>query len=735
MRHHRGLLVLLFIFLALSLVYNASLPLFEAPDEMNHFRYAVWLQAEKRLPHMAADLSEMGHEVFQPPLYYVLMTPITAVIDTYDLWEVAPVNPHLLDGAGINGNYHTRAEAFPYQNTALAVHLVRLLSSLLACVTIVGTYTLARLIVPTGALLAAALVALNPMFIFISAAVNNDTLVIALSTLTLWWLIRLLYKTAVSPWQFVVLGILWGLAALSKASALALGGVIFLGLLLAAWQARSSRRLLMSGLFMMLGVMVTAGWWYGRSWLLYGDPLALAPALNANRHWLRESPLALGELFQFAQGLLNSYWGSFGYGGLQGPTLFYTLVNLLVLLALMGVLLWLVQNVRKKPLPPAVIAVILLVVWNGLIFVSLLRWMSLMKATNQGRLLFPGLGALAVLVALGTTALSLGKRNWLGSGLVVLLGLGAALAPFLLIQPAYARPNAITNVDAIPNSAQVRFGEHIELLGYERSQTAVSPGESLQVDLYWRTDAALPENYLIALHTLDASGEVVSRLDALPLNGRYATPAWEPHYPFKDSHILPPISETAVPGQGHIIVTLYPWGAPAQALPVTVAEAPVGEIHTLTPLKIASAETAVYDPLFTTNAIFAEKFKLVGFDAPPDLLPDQTYPITLYWQSLQPDGLDYTVFVHLINSEGQVVAQADSPPQNNRFPTSIWDSGEQIADTHLLLTPAELPSETYEIFAGLYDANTGQRLTAVAANGTAVLDNSILLTTITVPQP
>jgi hypothetical protein len=735
MKRHRGLLALLLIFIGLSLVYNTSLPLFEAPDEMDHFRYADWFSTEKKLPHIISDLPAVGHELFQPPLYYLMMAPVAAAINTTDLWEIAPVNWDLPAGAGSNGHYHTRAEAFPYRGTALAVHVMRLLSSLLACVTIVSTYGIARLVVPGQALLAAAIVALNPMFIFLSAAVNNDTLVIALSTLTLWWLIRLLFKPNSPAWHFVGLGVLWGLVTLSKVSGLTLGGVVFLGLVLAAWQVRSWRWLLKNGLLTGLGGLVTAGWWLGRSWLLYGDPLAWEATLFANRGLLRETPLAMRELYQFAGGLLNSYWGSFGYGGVRAPTIFYTLVNLLVLLALIGVGVWLARNVIKKPLPTAVLAVILLLVWNGLLFVSLLRWMSLLLATDQGRLLFPGLGALAVLIALGSATLSPGKRNWPGIGLAAILGIGAVLAPFLLIQPAYAQPKAIPDLNAIPHAAQVRFGEHISLLGYELSQTAVSPGESVQVDLYWDTDAPLPENYLIALHTLDASGEVVSRLDTLPTNGRYATPAWEPNHPFKDSHILPPVSETAVPGQGRVIVTLYPWGRPAEALPVTVSDTPIGTIHTLSPLKIAPAAPRFYAPTTKIEAAFGDKFKLLGFDAPDTLAANQPYPITLYWEALQPDGRDYTVFVHLLNSEGQLAAQADSPPQNNRFPTSIWAAGEQIADVHHLQLPEDLPAGEYTILVGMYDSHTGQRLTAVTANGSLSPENSIRLITTTVSQP
>ncbi|MBE2221927.1 MAG: hypothetical protein IAF02_10320, partial [Anaerolineae bacterium] len=463
---------------------------------------------------------------------------------------------------------------------------------------------------------------------------------------------------------------------------------------------------------------------------LYQEPLAWDAVLFANRNLLRNTQLSLADMYHYAGGLLDTYWVSFGYGALTAPAVFYSLINWLLVVSLVGVGIWIFQNSKRRPLPVQLLSVVLLIVWNGLLFVSLLQWMRLLQETNQGRLLFPGIGAVAVLIVVGFSALLSGRRNWLGLGFVSLLGVLAVLAPFMLIKPAYAQPTSVLMVSDIPNPVNVTFGDHIELLGYALSETAVSPGDSLAVDLYWNTDAVLSENYAVSLHVLDPSGEVASRLNVLPYNGRYATPVWRPDFPFKDTYTMPPINEGAIPGRGHLIVSLYPWGAHQEPLPVVVDDIPIGAIHTIAPLKIASGVTAVYDDMASkTDIIFGEKIKLLGFDAPGNLVPAQTYPITLFWEALQPDGVDYTVFVHLVDSQGQVVAQADSPPQNNRFPTSIWAKNEQIVDVHTLVLPEDLASGFYDLFVGLYDPNTGQRLTAVASDGTPSPENSFLLTT------
>jgi hypothetical protein len=81
----------------------------------------------------------------------------------------------------------------------------------------------------------------------------------------------------------------------------------------------------------------------------------------------------------------------------------------------------------------------------------------------------------------------------------------------------------------------------------------------------------------------------------------------------------------------------------------------------------------------------------------------------LYWQSLAPVDTDYTVFVHIRNANGEMVAQKDGPPAAGAYPTSLWDSGEIIKDS--LIIPLEnLEPGQYSLVTGLYDARTGERL-------------------------
>jgi hypothetical protein len=95
--------------------------------------------------------------------------------------------------------------------------------------------------------------------------------------------------------------------------------------------------------------------------------------------------------------------------------------------------------------------------------------------------------------------------------------------------------------------------------------------------------------------------------------------------------------------------------------------------------------------------------------------------VTLYWQQLGQAADDLTVFVHLTDASGQVVAQHDGQPAAGANPTSTWVNGEWLADRHMLLLPPGLPAGEYTLRAGLYDPATGARLPLTAGGDDVAL--------------
>ncbi len=85
-------------------------------------------------------------------------------------------------------------------------------------------------------------------------------------------------------------------------------------------------------------------------------------------------------------------------------------------------------------------------------------------------------------------------------------------------------------------------------------------------------------------------------------------------------------------------------------------------------------------------------------------------PITLHWNAKQPVLEDYHVFIHLLDADGNRVAQSDNQPALWTRPTSSWTPGEPIEDRHALTVPADTPLGDYRLVAGLYLPESGERL-------------------------
>ena len=105
------------------------------------------------------------------------------------------------------------------------------------------------------------------------------------------------------------------------------------------------------------------------------------------------------------------------------------------------------------------------------------------------------------------------------------------------------------------------------------------------------------------------------------------------------------------------------------------------------------------------GADFGGLITLLGFDSEE---ADGNLWLRLYWMPRQLISENFTVFVHLLDEQGRIVAQADSQPDQGRYPTSAWRPGEVVRDTHSI--PLSQASNGTHFFVGLYDLSTMQRL-------------------------
>lgn len=127
-------------------------------------------------------------------------------------------------------------------------------------------------------------------------------------------------------------------------------------------------------------------------------------------------------------------------------------------------------------------------------------------------------------------------------------------------------------------------------------------------------------------------------------------------------------------------------------------------------------------PLDFESSIHLEGYEVVN----REVRPSQDLIVLLYWRAKDHIPLDYTVFAHLLDRDGNMVAGADSQPRGGKKRTSSWRVGEPIVDWIILPVPEDLAHAEYILAFGLYDLKTMQRLGITDTNGQVFSDRVII---------
>lgn len=122
---------------------------------------------------------------------------------------------------------------------------------------------------------------------------------------------------------------------------------------------------------------------------------------------------------------------------------------------------------------------------------------------------------------------------------------------------------------------------------------------------------------------------------------------------------------------------------------------------------------------------FGDQIELLGYELQPgeprsritalegadmrELGSGQPLQINLYWRTLADMDRDYTMFIHVVDQQGQTVAQRDLPLRYGDYETSHWQPDELVIDRGDMGMPA-LPPGTYSLRIGLYDSASGASL-------------------------
>ncbi len=729
LREHGPALAIVAAFLALGTHYLLTTPSFEAPDEPAHYAYVRYLVEQRRLPPLVVSTDEWEQgEMHQPPLYYTLAALVAGGADEPGWREAWPRNPQAARGEpGAPGNRNAvlhGAQTARSERTAGALALVRAVSLACSAGTVWLTGLLAHTILPgrrAVALGAMGLLAANPQFLFIGSSASNDPLVTLLATGALVLAAGVARAEGADRHPVatpLAMGALAGLAALTKLSGLAALGLPPCAYILryagrpadGAARRRPWADLVRPVLLAVAAAAVAGGWWYARNGILFGDPLGTR---SYNAIFVDAASLSLGQALQRAGEALPSYWGVFGWMNVLAPEAFYVLVRVLTGAGAAGLVVGLLNPSRRRALrhSPGWRAAILAALWIAATLAMLLGWTQ-STAKTQGRLFFPGAAAISCFLAAGLACWA--PRRGHGAVLALAVSLLAAAAVWMpsgVIAPAYALPERIA-ASALPEDVRplaVQYGDGaLTLLGYSVHVRDAAPGETLPITLYWQASRPLATNYVVAVQLTGSGGRRLGGIDTHPAMGRYPTSAWQLGEVVVDDVAVPVEEGEPAPVAATLRVALYD-ADPTATLPARDAQGQdLGSAPAIGRIRLAPREPAPSAPPSRALQARWAGAALRGYDLTTSGWPsgpDATLHLVLSWECEGEMSESYSVMVHLLAPDGEVLAYGDGLPMRGDLPTDYWRIGDRLRDVHDVALPAA-PREGLRLRVGLYRLET-----------------------------
>ncbi|MDF1515424.1 MAG: hypothetical protein P1S60_16560, partial [Anaerolineae bacterium] len=635
---------------------------------------------------------------------------------------------------------------FPWKGTVLAVHIVRLFSIFLGSWSVFLTFALSRELFPQHAwygLIAGAIHAFTPMFLFISSSVNNDNLIIPLCTTALLMMVKHIKYIEPSNHQasyksYFLIGLLIAFAILTKASGL---GLLPLSVAVICWQSWLHLRNLRSkltlptliqqfpatlkALFLLLFPVITiSGWWFVRNYRLYGDLLGMKAFYAVLG--TRSIPASISQLWSERYAFAVGYWGNFGGLNIPLPEWIYTLLNGIAIVALAGLFIafiqWLLQVDKKTPIAFGAIrdriwpfawdslsaARALSWAWPAAVFISWLQWAKV-TWSSQGRLVFSALSMWSLGLTIGLTTwlpntkLAIGKKRssikpLVGSGLAFFLfGLSILSLP-LVIMPVY-RPPTLQIAD--PPEPYIReFGGILRLNGFEIHNDFVQPGSFLKLTLYWEALKPSTMDYSIFIHVLGEGERILAQRDSFPGHGLIPTTFLSPGMQWKETHDIALPALVYAPDIFSLGLGLYNTQT-GERLPVSNKTGDYqGDLVHFGSGIITRPESIIPNEI---NLLFGDGIGLQGYKLNQLIFYQGQQPeIQLYWKAQAIIDDDYTVSVQLIDEEWNKAGQIDNQPMNGSVPTSTWVPGQEYVETRTIPLDPESHPGYYDLRIAIY---------------------------------
>lgn len=379
-RQERWLIgLLLVIMLVKGALWSLAFPLWQGPDEDDHYAVIQFIGENGRLPDEAdvwlpdevaisRELADVGRLDYNPEQRQgwssqpvgLREAEFDALPQTSRTSTETQVTAKLMHATPL---YYLLA-AVPYrlvgyeQNLLVRMQVQRLFAVLLSSPIVLVAYLLARLLFPNNQamrLTIPILVAFHPQLTQMTAVISVDGFFFVLYGLLIYFCLRIL-RDGLDVKTAVFIGLTFAAAFLIKPTINGFVPLVALVVVYDWWRRKGERWSVFWAAVVMNGIILPlAIWWMARSWRLNQDLFYFNPVVEGHR--IIQNPFYdyqfWPHLIDFYQsvwgGLFVTWWAHFGWVDTPLPPWVYHLLRVLTVLAIAGLAWKLGRGWEKRP--------------------------------------------------------------------------------------------------------------------------------------------------------------------------------------------------------------------------------------------------------------------------------------------------------------------------------------------------------------------------------------------------
>lgn len=371
--------LLLAIMLVKGALWSLAFPLWQGPDEDDHYAVIQFIGENGRLPDSAdtwlpdevarsRELADVGRLDYNPEQRQGWSEQPVGLREAE--FEQLPLSERTSTTLGVTGKlmhatplYYMLA-AIPYrligysQNLLVRMQVQRFFAVLVSSPIVLVAYLIARLLFPHNTLMRLTiptLVAFQPQLTQMTAVISVDGLFFVLYSLLIYLCLRVLrdgltYKTA------VFIGLTFAPAFLIKPTINGFVPLVALVIVYDWWRCKGERiRVFWAAVVMNAVILPPAVWWMVRSWRINHDLFYFNPVVEGHRiiqnpfYEYQFWPHMLDYYQSIWGGLFVTWWAHFGWVDTALPPWVYTLLRSLTILAIVGLVWKLGRDWQKRP--------------------------------------------------------------------------------------------------------------------------------------------------------------------------------------------------------------------------------------------------------------------------------------------------------------------------------------------------------------------------------------------------